>query len=188
MSAISTEVRRESLDAEVAAAGPEAVALYRQILANGETAEWAAMCALQQAPGSKNTDRAFCEGARHRMNSMDDYNRNKILGIAKKAGINTHGKCYKSGLGRYDDPRAWVGSQDDVITTAKAKQLKIEGVVNYDASRPTPPKKKPLAEDIVKREALSLMRADPKLAAQVKTNPKAKRELRERIIATHSRQ
>lgn len=189
MPAIAEDVRREMLDAEVEAAGLEAVALYQQILANGETAEWAAMCALQSAPGSKNTDRALCEGGRQRMESMDDFNRNKILAIAKKAGINTQGKFYKAGLGRYNDPRAWVASQDDILATAKAKKLKVEGVVNCDYSEPlaNPPKKAPMPEDIIKREALGLMRKDPALAAKVKSSPKAKQELRERIVATHSR-
>lgn len=190
MPAISTEVRRSQLDDEVKAAGPEALALYRQILAKGETAEWAAMCALQQAPGSKNTDRAFCDGARRQMDKMDDYNRKKILDIAKKAGINTQGKCYKGGLGKYNDPAAWVGSQDDVIASAKARKLKVEGVVNYDATRPLdePPKRIPLSEKIIKRNALRMLKEDGRLREKMRKSPeKTKREMREQIVAKHSR-
>lgn len=188
MPAICNQVRREMLDAEVKAAGKEAVRIYKQILAKGETAEWAAMCALQAAPMSKNTDRTFCDGHRRKMERMDDYNQKKILDIAKKAGINTQGKFY-NGIGRYKDPDAWSSTQQDVIDAAKRRHLKLEGPVNCDYIRedlPPPPKKK-LAEDIVKNEALKLMSADPKLAEKVRKTKHGKRELRERIQATHSR-
>jgi hypothetical protein len=188
MPAIAEEHRRYTLDREVKEAGPAAVKLYKEILAKGETAEWAAMCALQAAPRTKNTDRTFCDGHRRRMNKMDDYNRKKMLAIAKQHGINTEGK-YFTGLGHYSDPHAWASNQQDVIDAAKRKNLKLEGPVNCDFTREglPPPKKKPLAEDIVKNEALALMKADPALAAKVKKSPKAKQELRERIQATHSR-
>lgn len=188
MPAIAEDHRREILDQDVAAAGPEAVRVYEEILAKGETAEWAAMCALQAAPRTKNTDRTFCDGHRHKMNTMDDYNRNKILAAAAKAGIKTQGKFY-NGIGRYTDPDSWSSTQQDVIDAAKRKRLKLEGPVNCNYMRedlPPPPKKK-LAEDIVKNEALKMMRADPKLAEKVKKTKHGKRELRERIQAKHSR-
>jgi hypothetical protein len=189
MPAVSTEDRRYTLDREVREAGPEAVKLYKQILANGETAEWAAMCALQSATRTKNTDRTFCDGHRRKMNKMEPHNQKRILDIASKAGINTQGKFY-NGIGRYSDPDSWSSSQQDVIDAAKRKRLKLEGPVNCNFIREDlpPPKKKPLAEDLVKNEALALMKKDPSLAAKVRKSPKAKQELRERIQATHTRQ
>jgi hypothetical protein len=188
MPAICAEDRRYTLDRQVKEAGPAAVKLYKQILAKGETAEWAAMCALQEAPRTKNTDRTFCAGHRRHMEQMDDYNRSKILRAAKKAGINTQGK-YFNGIGKYTDPAAWSSNQQDVIDAAKRKNLKLEGPVNCDYTRKDlpPPKPKKLAEDLVKNEALALMKKDPSLAAKVRRSPKAKQELRERIQATHTR-
>lgn len=149
----------------------------------------ALMCALQQAPRTRNTDRTFCDGQRRHMDKMNDYNREKILKAAKKAGINTHGKFF-NGIGRYTDPDAWSSNQQDVIDAAKRKRLKLEGPTecNYMREDLPPPKPKKLAEDLVKNEALSLMRQDPALAEKVRKSPKAKQELRERIQATHSRQ
>ena len=37
--------------------------------------EFAAMCALRQAPGSRNTDRAFCQGAQRQMDGMSEVNK-----------------------------------------------------------------------------------------------------------------
>jgi hypothetical protein len=188
MPAIAQDHRKAQLDRQVKEAGPEAVKLYREILRKGETAEWAAMCALQSAPRTKNTDRTFCDGHRRHMNQMDDYNRSKILQAAKKAGINTQGKFF-NGIGRYTDPASWSSTQQDVIDAAKRKRLKLEGPVNCNYMREDlpPPKPKPLAEDLVKSEALALMKKDPALAAKVRKSPKAKQELREQIQATHSR-
>jgi len=185
MGAIAEDVRRDMLDDEVRLAGRAAWSLYQSILAAGETREWAAMCALRQAPGSKNTDRAFSEGARRQMNGMSEVNRRKLLEVARKAGINTQGKCYKGGLGRADDPAAWVSTADDVIAVAKAKQLDVSGVVNVNAGREVAPKKVALAPDIVARLEKEYCAADPALKAKVVKSPKARRELRERIVATH---
>jgi hypothetical protein len=173
---------------ECKAHGGDALKVFNKMIKSGEPAGFAAACALQQAPMSKNTDRTFCDGHRRKMNTMDDYNRKKILEAAKKAGINTHGKFF-NGIGRYSDPASWSSNQQDVIDAAKRKNLKLEGPVNCNYMREDlpPPKKKPLAEDIVKNEALKLMTADPALAAKVRKSPKAKEDLRRQIQATHSR-
>lgn len=168
--------------------GGDALKVFNQVLRKGSSAGFAAACALQSAPGTKNTDRTFCDGHRRKMEKMDPYNRDKILKQAQAAGINTQGKYY-TGIGRYTDPDAWHSTQQDVIDAAKRKRLKLEGPVNCNFIRedlPPPPKKK-LAEDLVKNEALKLMRADPKLAEKVKKTKHGKQELRERIQATHSR-
>jgi hypothetical protein len=189
MPAISQDVRRDMLDREVAAAGPEAQKLYDEILAKGETAEWAAMCALQAAPRTKNTDRTFCDGHRRKMDKMDPVNQKHILRIAKEAGINTQGKFF-NGIGRYNDPDSWSSSQQDVIDAAKRKRLKLEGPVNCDYIREDlpPPKPKPLAEDIVKNEALGMLKQDGRLREKMRKSPtKTRREMREQIRAKHSR-
>lgn len=188
MSGIAQDTRLEMLRDDVKRHGPEAVALFEQILAQGETPEWAAMCACRQAPGTRNTDRAFCQGAQRRMNSMGSYLQEQIVKRAQKAGINTQGKYYKAGLGRYEDPAAWVSCADDVLAVAKARNLNVEGVINHKAvEREIKPKRVPLAEDIIQAKAKEILKAEPDTAAKVKRSAKAKRELRERIIATYSR-
>jgi hypothetical protein len=168
--------------------GGDSLKLFNVMLRKGNPPGFSAACALQEAPRTKNTDRTFCAGHRRHMEQMDDYNRSKILRAAKKAGINTQGK-YFNGIGKYTDPAAWSSNQQDVIDAAKRKNLKLEGPVNCDYTRKDlpPPKPKKLAEDLVKNEALALMKKDPSLAAKVRRSPKAKQELRERIQATHTR-
>lgn len=189
MPAIAEDVRRDMLNREVAAAGPAARKLYKEILAKGETAEWAAMCALQAAPRTKNSDRTFCDGHRRKMDKMDSYNRDKILKAAQAAGIKTQGKFF-NGIGRYNDPDSWSSNQQDVIDAAKRKRLKLEGPVNCDYTRADlpPPPKKPLAEDLVKNEALAMLKEDGRLREKMRKSPKKTRtELREQIRAKHSR-
>lgn len=190
MPGVSSEVRLEQLKADVEAHGPEAVKLFKQIMAKGETAEWAAMCACQQAPGSKGTDRAFGEGARRQMERMDPENRRLILERAKKAGIKTDGKFYKGGLGAADNPLAWVSTNDDVIASCKAQKLNCTGVVNvksFDEGDIAPVKPKRLSEDIVHAEAQRLLRLEPKTREKVRKSTSAYRELQERVIDTHGR-
>lgn len=187
MSAIALETRREMLEAEVDAAGVRE--LYEKILAKGEGMEWAAMCALRSPPGASNTDRAFQEGARRQMEDMDPENAKNLMHIARKAGINPNGKYYKGSIGKYNDPAAWVSTADDVVTAVKAKKLNVEGVVNYKAAPAElpPPKRIALAEDIAQRQERKLLRADPALAEKCRKSAKARRELRDRVVATHSR-
>lgn len=187
MSGIAKETRREMLEAEVDAAGPAAKAIYVTALNTGAGIEFAAMCALKQAPGSKNTDRAFCDGARRRMNNMDPVNRNKIYQAAIKAGVNTAGKFYSGALGRYTDQNAWVSCAQDVVTYAKEKQVNVEGVVTHRAARDLPPPKPVLlAEDIARRMENQILAAEPRTREKVKKNPSARKELRERVVAQHS--
>lgn len=188
MTAIADD--RELLDAEVAAAGPEAVRVYKEILAKGETAKWAAMCALQAPPATKNTDQKFNASQRRRMNSMDPQNQAAILDIAKKAGINTQGKFY-TGVGRYNDPMAWASTHQDVVDAAKRKKLKLEGggvecdYLPHDA--PPPPRKK-LSEKIIAERATRMLKGDRRLREKMRKAPqKTRGELREQIIAKHSR-
>lgn len=187
MPAIAEATRREMLEAQVDAAGVRD--LYEQILAKGDGMEFAAMCALRSPPGSKNTDRAFQDGARRQMESMDPENAKHVLSCARKAGINPNGKYYKGSLGRYTDPAAWVSTADDVIASAKAKHLDVSGVVNVKAgpAELPPPKRIPLAEDVAAGLERKILKAEPALAEKCRRSAKARRELRDRVVATHGR-
>ena len=171
-----------------------ALTTYITSRAKGEPHRFAEMCALQCPPGTKNTDKAFCEGARREMEGMDPKNREHILNIAKKAGIKTQGKFFKSmsaggdGFGGYDDPGSWVTCAEDVLTVAKERNLGVSGVVNHKAvDMPAPVKKIKLGEDIVQRHVAKIMATEPRTAERVKKNPKVLAEVRERVIAKHSR-
>lgn len=189
MPAIAAATRLEMLTADVQRAGPRALAIFEQIMANGETAEWAAMCALRSPPGSRNTDRAFNQGQRYKMDRMAKVNADEIHKRAKAAGINTSGKYYIATLGKHTDPAAWVSSSDDVLAVCKARNLTCEGVINYKAPEREvpPPQDVPLAPDIVKRFEKEYIANEPGLAERIKKNPGARQELRERIVANHGK-
>lgn len=172
--------------------GREAVELYLQILQNGETVRWATMCALQQPPGTKNTDRAFSQGQAQKMERMPKRNRDQIMAIAKKAGIPTDGKFYVGALGKYDNPAAWVTSAEDVITSCKVQKIGVEGVLNYEPPSKkqeiAPPKSVPLAPELVSELSRKAMKADPALAEKCRKDKRARQALREKVIAVHGKQ
>lgn len=188
MSGIPDEMRLDMLIEEVQAAGPAALALFETIIARGETPEWAAMCALQQPPGASNTDRAFCEGQRERMDKISDVNKRALKERLRKKGFEPGNKFHVSGLGPVDDPNAWVSCADDVLAVAKAKNLDVQGAVRRKAVEKDPKKKDvPLANDIVRRIGQDYIAKDPVLAEKCRKSQKARQELKERIIATHGK-
>ena len=142
--------------------GHQAVKHYEQCLANGCTEKFAEMVTLGQAPVYKGSDRAFMEG---RLTAGGDTmlpdQRAVAEREAKAAGIATSGRFYMGGLAdsrQYRDPGAWVGSRDEVLTTAKRRKLQLEGQINY-----TPPvKAKRKNKEISKRALRELTRQERK--------------------------
>jgi len=159
---------------------------FDRLLGLGNAPAAALMFASRQPPGVKGGDRVFCEQARHRMETMNPMNRDGIIEIAKKAGINIQGKFYCGGLGAYDDQAAWVSCADDVLAVARERDLTVTGAVNHEGSELLPPKSVPLAEDIIQDFEQKYAATDPKLRENLKKKPtKTRRELREKIIAKH---
>lgn len=164
---------------EVAGAGPSAVETYKKSLAAGATEKFAVMCALQVAPGTKGSDRAFMEG---RMNNqqMDELPKrmaNYMLKEAKAAGISVSGKHYVSGLADkrgWKDPSAWVSSVDDVKKVAVRRNLNVSGSVTHEGFA-CPPKRVALNERIIQEE----------VARERRRNPNGK-DLREKVIEKHA--
>jgi len=189
MPSINYKTRKAMLTAEVRRAGPAAVAIFRAAFKKPDDLEFAAMCALRAPSGARYTDKAVDEGIHRQMGQELPYNRKKIMAIAKKAGINVGNKVYKGGLGRPDNPLAWVTCADDIRRSAKAQNLTVDGAVRVQGHVPEydPAKAVALAPDLVAEFAQKYTAADPNLAAKVKTSRKARRELHERIIATHGR-
>lgn len=164
------------------------VDLFDRIVASGETARWAAMCALRSPPGSRYTERAFMQDMNSGVDKMNHIIRDHTYAAAKKAGISTQGKVHKPSLGPASDPGAWVSTMDDVLAVAKARNLTITGAVNHQGVQIMEKSKRPaLAPDLVKRYRKEYLKQDPALAEKVRKSKKASRELTERIIATHAR-
>jgi hypothetical protein len=179
----SYELARIQDECERAGVGED----YRRMVAAGTFPRAAAMYALQSAPGTNNTDQRFCQGQRKKMERMPEINRKGMQKIAARAGIETAGKYYMSGLGSYSDPAAWVTCADDVTTVCKKKNLHCEGTVKYNGVdlEPKAPKQRGLAPDIVEKFATRYLASDPALVEKCKKNPQARRELKEMIVERH---
>lgn len=173
---------------EAADLAPQWRAVYDRIVSQGNSPQFAMMCIHQQSPKMSHSDRAMNETARRRMMDMQEDNREKIVSMARMAGINTHGKYYNGQLGTYTDPLAWVSTDADIIDVAKKRKLKVDGTVKCDYSVPTGPVQGPLlAEDIVQREVKRVLRKEPETRAKLREGKIKKQELRERVIAKHGR-
>jgi hypothetical protein len=189
MPAIANETRLEQLRADADRCGPDARKLFDRLLSEGKTPEAAAMYACQQAPGTKNTDRAFSQGQQRKMENMSPLVRTMLQKRAKAAGLDTRGKYYVGGPFGAHDSRSWVTCAEDLVTIAKKNNLNLEGVLNRRADNTDPKLKesKPIAPDIVRQLMRKRMKADPGLAAKCKTSKHAREALRDEVVAAHSR-
>lgn len=162
---------------------------FCSLVDKGNSPTAALMFASRRAPGVRNSDRNFNESARRRMYGMSEKCREGIAEVARRAGISTQGKFYVGGLGKYTDPHAWVSDTSDIMAIAKAKRLNVSGALNYTGSPdgPPPPKHVPLAPDVAADIERKYIQDDPKLREQIRKNPKKRRELRERVVATHGK-
>jgi len=179
-----TPQRIASIESEMEAAGVRDI--YDSMVSEGQSPNMAAMLASQQPPGSRNTDSDFSRKENRRMNAMEDSQLDAVVKIAKRAGINTHGKTYNGQLGKYSDPGAWVATTGDVKQTAIRKGMSIKGAVSVDAY--TGPKKKVrIAPDILDGLERRARSRDAKLDASCRKNDNARRSLREKLVNKHSK-
>jgi hypothetical protein len=164
-------------------------AIYDESISKGSTERFALMCALQSPPGVKNTDKTFCLGQREKMERMNPKTRKAMVEVAKKAGVQTDGKFYMSGLGSYTNPAAWVSCAEDVIQSCKVQNKGVEGVLNFKPPKQVekPPPDVPLAEHLVQEMAHREIKADPGLAEKVRKSKKERLALREKVIAKYGR-
>lgn len=157
---------------------------YWDMVANGQSPRFAIMCACQQAPMTKYSDKTFNAERQLTMRKMHPKQQAAYLAMAKKAGISTQGKFYVGGLGRPTDPAAWVSTVDDAVSVCKAKNLTADGLFHHKGHDVPPPKKKPLAKDIVNRLVEKKLAGDPGLASACQRDPshiqKVAREVRDR--------
>lgn len=190
MASIPYEVRLKMVKQEIRKAGPKAKKIFKQAFdGKPENLEFAAMCALQTPSGSRYSDRAMDAGIHSLMGKISPVNLKSIFAAAKKAGINTAGKTYNGSLGKPGNPLAWVTCTDDIKRSAKIQNLTMEGAVKHKGYVPEPQERKgkKLASDLVQEMETKYTSEDPALAAKVRKSPKARRELRERIVEKHGR-
>lgn len=179
-----TPQRLESIELEMDSAGVREI--YDAMVSEGTSPSMAAMLAMQQPPGSRNTDSDFARKENGRMKAMDESQLDSVVKIAKRAGISTQGKTYNGQLGKYDDPGAWVSGTGDVRATAIKKGLTVKGSVNVDAY--TGPKKKVrIAPDILDGLERRARSKDAKLEAKCRKSDNARMELRERLTDKHTK-
>ena len=178
--------KKQPVPLDVQQAGQRAVVMYESLLSQGYGHKWAEMCALQQPPGVRGTDRMFME-RRSNQEWLDDMPPNqarRILQDAKAAGISTAGKFYMSGLADKrgpGDPEAWVDSIADVKRVAEKRNLTVTGAVEHKGTPVPPPKTKPLSERLAREMMAKERKKDPALKA------KKDGEVRELVVAKYGR-
>jgi len=134
------------------------------------------------------SDQRFNAIERRKMENMNPRLRDRIQALAQGAGIQTQGKFYLGGLGRYTDPQAWVSTVDEARATVVRKGLPCEGLVNYQPPERPLPEPPAMAEDIRDRLVEKKLQEDPALRERVRKRPGKLRELQEAVVARHGRQ
>lgn len=188
MPSVSPEVHQAIMEDELLSQPFEAQEFYLRLLSEGQSPTMAHMLAMRQAPMMGGSDRTFNEGARYRMNNMAPKMRAHIIKQAESAGISTSGKYYVGGLGRYNNPDAWVSTADDILDVAKRRpELTLSGSIKRkgNAESKPPLKKKKLADDIAARLMTDIIKAEPKTKESLKNGKMKPQELHERVVAKY---
>jgi len=157
---------------------------YYTMVANGQSPRFALMCACQQAPGTRYTDRTFNVERHQVMNEMKPKMRDKYLQQARKAGISTQGKYYVGALGRPTDARAWVSTVDEATAVCRAKNLTADGIVKHNGWE-VPPKRKRLADNLRDAYVRERLSQDVPLAAKCASDPREMRRVQDEVVDRH---
>jgi len=160
--------------------------VYLHLRDQGVEHRWASMTACRRGAMMTRSDRAFNQHYRQNMENMAGTFQDQVFEQARAAGISTQGKYYVSGLGRYDDPGAWVSTTDDVLTVCRERNYTATGGVAYGGHDTGPPDPIPLADDLIQESIQEELARDPALAERYRKAPqKIRPELRERVIAKY---
>lgn len=181
-----TKQELERIEREILGYSPETQQRYYNMVANGQGPRFALMCACQQAPMTRQTDRTFNAERQQVMSEMRPKQRDAYLGAAKAAGIATQGKYYVGALGRPTDPMAWVSTVDDAKAVCREKNLTASGIVEHKGT-PMPPKKKRMAKDIRDNLVKKQLQADPALAERCAKNPACMKKVQSEVVDRYSK-
>ncbi len=162
-------------------------AVYDEMILDGETPNMAEMLLTQTFAGVSGTNAGFNRVESERMRGMDDQQREDIVKIARKAGINTTGKSYNGQLGKYGDAGAWISDTSDVRNVCEKKGLSVRGMVNVENTSPMErAKANHIAPDILNRLERAERKKNPLLDKKCATSPTSRKELRAKITSKHA--
>lgn len=157
---------------------------YEVLVEGGQSHSFAEMVAFAEPPRSKTT-REFWMG-RWNFADSDPEMYTKYKKQAEAAGVSTTGKFYLHSLADFPgDPRAWVSDETDAKALCEERNLSCSelGV----KSRPVPPRRVPLGDDIIRSHS-KMLSLDENFMDQNPNLRKAKpEEWKEATIATFGR-
>lgn len=138
---MTTNIDDIEIPEEVLTRGESAVEIYLTSRAEGQSENWAVMCALRSPPGLKGTDSQNFRGvaAGNPFPNMPESLRQHYIKQCRAQGIDFNGKVYKTGLVRRGygglrmDPQALVDSTSGVKSVLERNGWGAEGMVNRDA-------------------------------------------------------
>lgn len=167
---------------DIQAASREVQEHYLRMIEAGQHPQFAEMCALQQPPGTRGTDRAFMQGRYNGQffDSMPIPLARRLIREARRAGINVEGKFYMGGLADkrgHRDPAAWIDSVADIKRVAQERDLHVTGIVEHTPPEKPPPKSVDIAPDILRDHVKREMKANPRL-----TKGEAAERVKDRIV------
>lgn len=173
---------RDDLPYDIAVAGRDVQEHYLRMIRDGQNPRFAAMCALQQPPGTRGTDRALMQGryAGEWLDQMHTPLAARMAREARAAGINISGKFYMGGLAdkrAHLDPAAWIDSVSDIRRVAQERDLHVTGIVEYTPPQKEPPKSKDIDPAILRENVRKEMKKNPKL-----TRGEAVERVKDRIV------
>lgn len=154
---------------------------YDRLLSEGHEPGFAAMLALKQAPVYSGSDRGFLEGdlLGHGIKEFPLWMQEDMVAKARQAGVSVSGKVYKSQLASYPgDPRAWVGSRDDVKDVCNERNMLCDGKLTRNGHTPDPTPDVPLSEKSIQSLSKEYIAENPDWARKPE-------ELRDKVINTH---
>lgn len=166
----NTSSDTNSVPKNILDAGAEAVRMYERLLSEGYGHRWAEMCALQQPPGLRGTDRALMQG-RYNQEWLNELPADHALALtkeAREAGINISGKFYCSQLAdkrAHRDPAAWVDTASQIKTVARQRNLTVHGIVEHEAEPQTRPQSKVLSDRLIREMSKKEKAAHPSKSA-----------------------
>lgn len=148
---------------------PHIQAHYEKCRAEGTSHTLAEMFAFQTPPGGGFTDSVFLEGECNGnqfegMEHIGDF----YAKMARKAGVNTKGKVYKSGLAKFPgDPEAWVSDKHDVQKLLERRGWGAEGAVNVKMDQSAKPLEDvAVADDIFENRVEDILEQNPGIETQ----------------------
>lgn len=157
---------------------PDVQSRYVALRKEGQSHNMAEMLATRRSCMAKGMDRTFLEGKMHNHGLPQGFIGDKMMELARKAGVQTAGKVHISQLGPVTSHEAWVSGVDDVVRVCKKQGRGISGTVNVRGCEPPPPVQVRLAEDLVQESMQLALKKNPGKATDL-------RALREEVIEKH---